>query len=179
VRVEVCGDPATALDDWVRLYGLLVDRHTIRGIAAFSRGAFALQLRAPGIVVMRASSAGETVGMLLWYVHDSIGYYHLGACTAAGYRLGASFALFDLALEYFAERGVDWLDLGGGAGPDVSEADGLVRFKRGWASGVRIAYLCGRVFDRQRYEELIDATDTRAFVDRYFPAYRAGELRGG
>src|SRR5262245_30274429 len=59
VRVAACADPATALDDWVRLYGVLTERHAISGIAAFSRDAFAQQLRTPGIVVLRAEAAGE------------------------------------------------------------------------------------------------------------------------
>ena len=177
VRVEVCADPVAALDEWVRLYGLLTRRHAIRGLAAFSAEAFALQLRTPGVVVLRAEAEGETVGMLLWYLRGDLAYYHLGAYTTKGYDSGASFALFHHALEYFAARGIRLLDLGGAAGTRVSKDDGLARFKRGWANAVRVAYLCGRVFDRDRYEELIDVTNTRSFEEHYFPAYRARERR--
>lgn len=173
VRVERA-DPEKALDDWMHLYGCLVERHAIRGMAAFSREAFATQLRIPGIVVLRAVDGSATVGMLLWYLRDDIGYYHLGAYIARGYELGASFALFDYALDYFPTAGIRWLDLGAGAG--AGGAGGLARFKRGWANTVRTAYLCGRVFDPERYGQLVTTTGTRSFAGQYFPAYRAGAL---
>ena len=177
VRVETCADPAEVLDEWVGLYAALVERHAIRGTAAFSREAFALQLRTPGIVALRALRGTETAGILLWYAADDIAYYHLGAYTREGYALRASYALFDYALDYFAGRGTRWLGLGGGAGGSVSESDGLTRFKRGWTNAVRTVYLCGRVFDRDQYERLVAATQTRAHGARYFPLYRAGDTR--
>ena len=74
------------------------------------------------------------------------------------------------ALEHYARLGLEWAHLGAGAGAALSEADGLSRFKAGWASETRTAYLCGRVFDRRRYTDLAGAAPTT-----YFPAYRAGE----
>ena len=174
VGVEECAAPAAHLDDWVALYRVLTERHGIEGPAAFSRESFARQLRVPGVAAFRAVRDGETVGMLLWYVQGERAYYHLGAYSPRGYELRASFALFSRSIEEFARRGLRWLDLGGGAGVGGAAA-GLSRFKEGWATGVRMAYFCGRIFDRARYEEIVRARGVPP--TRYFPAYRLGEFR--
>jgi len=175
VTVDVCPEPTALLEDWVELYGALIQRHNIRGIAAFSRDSFARQMEVPGLVALRACVQGTTVGMLLWYVMDAVGYYHLGAYSDLGYRSCASFALFWCALEYFAGIGVSWLNLGAGAGVRATENDGLSRFKKGWSTGTRVAYLCGRVFDRAAYDELV-SRQRRLPEGSYFPLYRYGEF---
>lgn len=174
VRVERCDIPSAYLEDWVRLYTVLMQRHQISGIRAFSRNSFATQLETPGIVCFRAVRDGETVGMVLWYVQNSAAYYHLGAYTEHGYELRASFALFRAALDYFAGCGLKYGNLGAGAGVGNAADDGLSRFKRGWSTTVRTAYLCGRIFDRQKYDDLVR---TRGVGHAgYFPAYRRGEF---
>jgi len=174
VTVDVCSEPLTLLDDWTALYDVLIQRHQIRGITAFSRASFGRQLHVPGLVALRARTGGETVGILLWYVTGNVAYYHLGAYSDAGYDACASFALFWFALEYFADLGVGWLALGAGAGIQGTEDDGLSRFKRGWSTDTRVAYLCGRIFDRAAYQALVrqrmDLPETG-----YFPLYRYGE----
>lgn len=173
VQVAKCDNPADVLDDWNALYRVLIERHNIAGIAAFSRAAFARQLSVPGMVVIRAVQDGETVGMLLWYEQDNRAYYHLGAYSRLGYELGASFALFDYSIRYFAQQDFDWLNLGAGAGLGSSES-GLDRFKQGWSTGTRTAYFCGRVFNPRRYQEVIRARNVP--TTDYFPAYRRGEF---
>ena len=175
MTVDWVEDPAGFAAEWWGLYQVLTARHGIRGMSAFSPASFARQLRVPGIAVLRASRGSELLGATLWYRHGEVAYYHLGAYADAGYELRASFALFSRALESFAAAGVRWLDLGGGAGARVATAeDGLARFKEGWATGSRTAYLCGRVFDIETYRRLASAHHTAA--DGYFPAYRAGEF---
>lgn len=174
VSVEVCPHPPEFLEEWTRLYQTLIQRHHIKGIAAFSRGAFRIQLQVPGIRAFRASLDGKTVGMLLWYVQGEVAYYHLGAFDSTGYRLGASFALFWFAMQYFKQSGVRWLDIGAVPGVNQDASSGLRRFKRGWATGTRPAYFCGLTLDPAKYEKIvrekcIGATD-------YFPAYRWGEF---
>lgn len=174
VEVEVCADPAALLDGWHALYENLIRRHGIKGIAAFSRGSFSNQLRVPGITALRAMQGRETVGMTLWYRRQDVAYYHLGAYSEGGYRLGASFAIFWTALAHFAESGIAWLNLGAGAGLDGSGTDGLSRFKRGWSTGTRTAYFCGRILSPDRYQAAIVATS--APTTDFFPAYRYGEF---
>ena len=175
VLVERCGQPARYLDEWIDLYTNLIRRHQIAGIAAFSRDSFAKQLCVPGIVAFRARHEGITVGMLLWYIQGNVGYYHLGAYSEHGYELRVSFALFSFALEHFACNGLRWLNLGAGAGIKGDNTDGLSRFKRGWATGTRTVYFCGRIYNHARYAEIVKATGLGTTT--YFPAYRGGEIR--
>lgn len=174
VIVEECRNPSEFLDEWAALYTGLIEKHGITGLTAFSRQTFAKQLSVPGIVAFRASHGGMTIGMLLWYVQGDVAYYHLGAYSKRGYELLASFALFIRAMEEFARRGLRWLDLGAGPGLDKGATDGLSRFKRGWSNETRMAYLCGRIFDRARYEQIASAK--RIGDTNYFPAYRQGEF---
>ncbi|MCX6901176.1 MAG: GNAT family N-acetyltransferase [Verrucomicrobia bacterium] len=175
VKVEHCENPSDWLGDWVRLYDTLIERHEIAGISRFSPASFEKQFSVPGLTVLRAVLENQTVGMLLWFTHDEVGYYHLGAYSDLGYNARASFALFAFALEFFASRGVRWLNLGGGAGGSGPASSGLARFKQGWSSGSRPACFCGRILDRKRYDELTKAKS--AAGTKYFPAYRQGEFR--
>jgi hypothetical protein len=174
IRVEHCEEPERFADDWTDLYAALVQRHSITGLAAFSRESFLRQLRVPGVVAFRAIDREKTVGMLLWYVQGRVGYYHLGASSPEGYNLRASFALFWFAVEYFAATGNRWLDLGAGAGVKANGTDGLSRFKRGWCTGTRTAYFCGRVLNPAVYTKVAKAR--RISGTDYFPAYRKGEF---
>jgi hypothetical protein len=173
VRIEECADPVSYLDDWMVLYQTLVKRHTVTGMAAFSRESLAGQLSVPGTVAFRALHHDATVGMLLWCGQGNRSYYHLGAYSPLGYELGASFALFDYSIKYFAEREFRWLNLGAEAGAAGGDS-GLRRFKQGWSTGTRTVYFCGRVFDRTKYEEIILAKGVPP--TNYFPAYRLGEF---
>jgi hypothetical protein len=83
--------------------------------------------------------------------------------------------VFASAREYFSQHGCRFLNLGAGAGLGPS-ADGLSRFKQGWSTSTRTAYLCGRVLDRDAYDRLV--RDSHRGGSDYFPAYRAGEFGG-
>jgi hypothetical protein len=174
LTVQKCEDDDVMryLDDWNSLYKVLIERHQVTGIRAFSRESFTKQLAVPGLVAFRAVCDEITVGMLLWYVHGDVAYYHLGAFSDYGYKTHASFALFWRAIEHFAAGGYRWLDLGAGVGTNGGSNDGLTRFKEGWSTGTRTAYFCGRILDRAIYNELgREKADTS-----YFPAYRMGEF---
>jgi hypothetical protein len=94
----------------------------------------------------------------------------LAAYSDVGYQLKASYALFWHALEWLAER-VSLVSLGGAAGISVETQDGLARFKQGWATETRLAYLCGRVLHPERYAALAPSQPTD-----FFPAYRQGVI---
>lgn len=162
----------TLLDEWIGLYYNLISRHNIRGISAFSPDSFATQFRVPGLEIFRAEHEGVCAGMILWYVQGDVAYYHLGAYSPKGYELKASFALFWESIEYFRERGIRCLSLGAGAGMQQKD-DGLTRFKSGWATGTRTAYLCGRICNPEMYNTLIHKSGVAGSA--YFPAYREGE----
>jgi len=176
IQVRLVDDPKTCLDDWVRLYQILIDRHHLRGIKAFSKTAFAAQFDVPGLVAFRASRNGKTIGMHLWYLQSGVAYSHLSAFDQEGYSLRAAYALHWSAIEEFKRncaRELRWLDLGAGAGSKGDQSDGLSIFKRGWASGEKVKYFCSSVLDQKSYESL---TATNRIDSDYFPLYRAGEL---
>ena len=92
---------------------------------------------------------------------------HLAAFDKVGYELRASYATKWSAIDYFSER-VTWIDLGGGI--DRSSDDGLARFKRGWCTETRMAWLCGRVLQPAVYTAL--SWSRTLSGDPYFPRYR-------
>ncbi len=173
VSVETCGEPLKFLDDWVELYAHLIARHQLKGVKAFSRNAFAQQLRIPGMVMLRATHQGIPVGAHLWYMQGEVAYSHLAAVNAVGYEVMASYALYWSALERF-DGEVRWLNFGAGAGLGGEAIEGLTRFKRGWTSETRTSYFCGRIFDHKRYSEVVAMRGIGA--NNYFPAYRKGEF---
>lgn len=172
--IERTTEPTIWTPEWVDLYGHLIARHGITGISAFSPRCLAKQLAVPGVHAFRASQNSTVVGMVLWYVRGNIGYYHLGAYSPLGYELRASFPLFWSAIEYFADSGLHWLNLGAGAGASNDGQDGLTSFKRGWSSGTKTAYLCGHIFDQHTYNKLLTCLPMKG--TNYFPAYRLGEF---
>ena len=175
LSIELCEDATLFADEWTHLYAGLVKRHNIHGLTAFSATSFRTQLAVPGMSMFRATDGDETVGMTLWYAGRKRAYYHLGAYSEAGYQLHASFGLFWRAIEHFSSQGLQWLNLGADAGlSGNSQESGLSRFKRGWATGTRTAFFCGKVFDQQSYTEAIRLSQAPA--SEYFPAYRMGEF---
>lgn len=174
MQVNECTTDTDLAQEWTSLYSNLIARHQISGIAAFSKESFVKQLRVPGLTAFRAVRDELTLGMVLWYVQENRAYYHLAAYSAAGYERRASFALFDHSIEYFAKHGVEWLSLGAGAGSSATTESGLNRFKQGWSTGTRTAYFCGRVFDPDKYQELVRIRNPG--TTSYFPAYRVGEF---
>jgi hypothetical protein len=173
IFVDTC-DAAASIPEWRGLYANLVERHDISGIARFSDSSFALQSKVPGALMLRAIHEGRTVGMTWWFISGGVGYYHLGAYSDAGYELRASFALFWRAIELFRADGLRCLDLGAGAGLANDAQDGLSRFKKGWSTDTRTAYLCGRILDQPRYAEIVKVKGVAP--TNYFPAYRKGEF---
>lgn len=173
LEIERPARPADLLDEWTALYGVLVERKGLRGIQAFSRDAFAMQLELPGTVMLVARLGGELVGADWYYVNGPVAYGHLAAFTPEGYRVNASYALQWRAIELLAELGVRWLDIGGAPGVAEQSDDGLRRFKKGWSTHTRPTYLATRVLDRRRYDELLRGAGG---ANGYFPAYRAMEL---
>lgn len=166
-------DPPAFLDVWMDLHRHLIVKHDIRGVAAFSRAAFADQLATPGIVVLFASDREGPVAALLCYGQGDVAYAHILGCSSAGYRQGALYALIWSAIETFSSS-ARWLDLMGVPGGQDAGNEGIRQFKRGWTRETRTAWLCGRILHRARYVELVNATATSGA--RYFPAYRDGEM---
>ncbi len=174
VQVDVCRHPASFLDVWTDLYDGLVARKNLDGIKAFSPAAFAQHLRVPGTLMLVARLDGIVVGADWYYRAGEVAYAHLAAFTSDGYAVGASYALQWRAIEILKAYGARWLTLGAGAGPEPSPDDGLEWFKAGWASATAETQIAARVFDRDRYADLV--AQAGAQLTNYFPGYRVDEL---
>jgi len=176
VGVQRCSDPGAELGIWCDLYAGLKRRHAISALADFPRHSFAQQLDAPGLVMLKATDGTQTVAMQLWFMQGETAYFHLGASSDDGYRLSAAFALMWSALHELQRAGARWATLGGAPGARASgDADGLARFKQGWATRVHPAYLCGFISDRPAYDDLIRGIGSSSF----FPAYRSAPATQG
>lgn len=176
-RVEYCECPGDYLDEWAGFYDALIIRHGLRGIKAFSRNAFAKQLAVPGVIMLRVIADGAPVGAHLWYRQGDVAYSHLMAINGTGYGIGAAYALYWTAIEFFRRQfsgQIRWLNLGAGAGMAGDANDGLSKFKKGWSNAVRPAYFCGRILDREAYSDIVGSRELPE--TGYFPAYRHGEL---
>ena len=166
-------DPPAFLDVWMDLHSNLIVKHDIRGVAAFSRAAFAEQLATPGIVLLYATGPEGPVAAMLCYGQGEVAYAHILGCTKAGYQRGALYAVVWSAIETFSGSS-RWLDLMGVPGGQDAGSEGIRQFKRGWTRETRTAWLCGRILEPSRYTQLVKTTATSP--SRYFPAYRAGEM---
>ena len=179
VRVDICEQPQDFIEEWQMCFSNLVQRHGLQGIKAFSRRAFEIQLRIPGLVMFRATekASGKALGHDLWYHQGDIAYAHLAAFDEKGYSLRAGYATKWHVLEYFRGR-VSFLDFGGVAGVNRVErpASGLGHFKSGWATGRKPNYFCGKILDTSAYAEL-SQTQAEPQPASYFPAYRLGEFQ--
>ena len=170
LTLEVCDSPIEYLESWNTLFDHAVRRFEIGGIRAFSRRAFEYQLAIPGTTMWIVRRGEEIVAASLTMIHGDVAHAHLLAATPEGRKLGASYVIYAGNIRHLAER-ARWIDWGGVAGP-VDADTGLAAFKRGWSTGLRPAYFCGRIMDRARYAALANGA---AAADSYFPAYRAAD----
>lgn len=168
------GPPLDHFEEWASLYAGLADRKSFGGVARYDREAHLAQLGIRGAVGFRAYLNDELVGMSVWYPDERDTYCHFAAASPVGYGNSAMFGLHWSALQYFETQGLSAVSIGSGRGIVEDDNDGLSRFKRGWATRTATAYLVGRIFDRDRYEELRRRTGIEG--DDYFPIYRKGEF---
>jgi len=170
---SVCEHPTDHLETWTRLYGHLIERHAVTGLARFSRDAFAKQLALPGVMLVQAADdTGDLLGMQLWFTDGEKAWHHLSGYSPAGYgHGGVSYGLMGFALAELSARGVTVANLGAGAGLSADQDDGLSRFKQGWATHTRDAWLCGAVLDPHLNNILSGAHRTD-----FFPVYRDPRL---
>lgn len=155
------------MQPWLDLYRTLVRRRGVKGLADFSDGYFTKLAKLDGLLATAALHEDEIVGMHLWLIHGKWVYSHLGASSESGYRMGASYALYDDVINRF--YGSHSIDFGGVAGTTDNVQDGLARFKRGFANTNAPSYLCGKILDVDAYRALCVSCGE---VQGFFPAYR-------
>lgn len=173
LEVSLTIAPEIDLDQWIRLYDCLIERHQIRGLRTFSRQSFAYQLKIPKTHCFWAIHNSECVGANLYYIQGDVAYAHLSAFTEDGYSLGAPYALKWIAIQHLMKI-VRWINFGGGTNEQNIETDGLDLFKRGWSSKVGRSFFCGKINDQTKYQEAVKMSDVHQ--TNWFPAYRDGEF---
>lgn len=173
IQIEPHHNPPEFAEEWSNLYKTIVNRYSIHGIRAFSLDAFRRQLEVPGVDVLIARNDDQIIGAQIYYIQDNVAHCHLGAVTERGYELGAFYAMDYQSFTHFSGRVVK-VDLGGGAGVEISESDGLSRYKGGWASIMPPVWFCGKIMNKKKYNELVKAHNQEH--SPYFPAYRTGEF---
>jgi len=174
VEVQLVQQASDFAAEWADLYAILVARHGVSGLRAFSRASLALQLTVPGCHYFRALQDGVTVGAFVCYLDRGVAYAHLISTTPKGQELMTQYALYWEAIEHFRNR-ARWFVLGSTPGAvDAVGSTGLAFFKAGWATATCKAYFFGRILNRSRYNDLCtlhgdDGVST-------FPAYRNSEF---
>lgn len=167
--VTVC--PASGADgeDFWRIYEHTIGRHDVTSIAAFSQNALVAQLATPGAFLVKAIQNDEITGLMLAYQNNMIISLHLIGVTALGRQNFANYALIQAALDWADKQGAHYVNLGGVAGNQNDETNGLALFKRGFTKDSRWTYLCGQVLNQPNYDRLSGS----AVGTGFFPAYRA------
>jgi hypothetical protein len=122
-----------------------------------------------GVAAIGGFSESRLVSCHIWVCHGGHAMSHLVASNDTGYAIGAAYAVNDASIELLSECEV--LNFGGAPGAQDGDADGLVRFKRGFANTTAPAYLCGKVLDAETYTTLSRQAGG-PIQSGYFPAYR-------
>jgi hypothetical protein len=159
---------AEHLPDWTGLYDQLIARHHLTGLHTFPAGHHRALADLPGLRAFGAFIDGILVSAHLFVTHAGQATSHLAASSSEGYAAGAAYAVNDLALERLTD--CETVNFGGGAGAGAGDdsADGLSRFKAGFANTRRTVWLCGAILDAAAYEALSAGRQDSGF----FPAYR-------
>ena len=174
MEIEICHEPIRYLHEWIKLYENLKNKHNIKGISAFSPKSFAIQFQIPGTILVIAKRNGEFLGANIVIVQDDVAYGHLAAFSSEGYRKKASYGIKWIIINYLRGNGIKYYDLGGTAGIHEKLDNGLAKYKAGWSNDRRTVYLCGRIFDDEKYKLICHLRQINE--GDYFPLYRKGEF---
>ena len=168
VKLQAGPAQASDLDDWARLYEMLIARKSIEDLRKFDRESFRHQLSVPGAHLVSAWEQGEMLGADLYYQDRGRVFAHLSAYSDKGYAQSVSYPMMLHAIEYFRDKS-EFINLGG----VPAGASGLLEFKAGWTRVTRPSHLCGKVLNPARYAELCKGLAETA----YFPAYRQNDFK--
>jgi hypothetical protein len=173
ITIDIPLNPEALANDWHKLHSEMASRRRLTGITALSTSALERLFRVPGLIVLRATHNGETVGMHVVFLNRDTVYCHFAAYSALGYTLGASTALYVCDIEHFSGK-ARWIDWGGVPGGGEQPSGSLTYYKQAFASDQRTVYLCGKIFDKIAYHGLLRPLHQTTVP--YFPAYRSGEF---
>ncbi|MFT3733884.1 MAG: hypothetical protein QM776_02460 [Rhodocyclaceae bacterium] len=156
------------MEEWLALYAQLGERHALSSLHRFPRTHFEMLATSDQFVSIGAfNTRDELLAAHIWAGDKGFWHSHLAASSAEGYACAAAYAVNDASIRYFS--GECLVNLGGGAGHTEQSDDGLAMFKKGFANGTALSYLCCAVLDAKRYNALSGEHPAGSF----FPAYRA------
>lgn len=173
LEIEVIEDPDSFLEDWLRLHSHLVHRHNIRGIRRMSREVFKRQFEIPGMVMIVAKRRGVPVAAMMNFIQGDCAQGHILGCTPGGYASSALYGILWHSFEVLGEK-VQYYNLMGVPGEGTNSGENIQYFKSGWTSETRTSYLCGRIINHEKYNELSELKGKQQAS--YFPKYRQGEF---
>lgn len=149
---ELCDE--NGLATFVHLY-----RETMRRVGAgaqysFSDAYFAAlrEELGDGVRVLAVRRGAQVAAAALFLLYRDRMHYHLAANAADERRGGAGNLLLHEAISWGAAHGYTRLHLGGGVSARAN--DPLFRFKRSISTLTRPAFVGGRVYDAEAYDEL-------------------------
>ena len=159
------------LTAWKALYADLISRHAIGERQQFSDAYMEMLADSPDVTPIGAFVDEELVSAHLWVTGEDGVHSHLAASNPAGYRCGASYAVYDHAISHFTNHTL--IDLGGVASAEDATSSGLARFKKGFANAERTNFIVGLVGQPAVYHELCEERSDSPTDPAYFPAYRS------
>ena len=59
--------------------------------------------------MFRATEAGFTIGLQLWFIQGRVAYNHLAATAERGYQVCASYALYWTAIRGWFQEWIGWI----------------------------------------------------------------------
>lgn len=170
-RAERSG--ATLVEDLGLLAGAVVELHpqTMRRVGAssvydFSSATLESWTAYSGSLALGARLEEKIEAVTLFVVRGPRAEFLLNGSTDSGRELAAW--LFAEAIPRLRERGVEWLNLGGGIRP----GDGVAQFKQRFRPEARPLRRVRQIYDESRYAELCARAGVGLDSD-WFPAYRS------
>lgn len=159
------------LHEWILIYQVLIQKHNIKGVQYFSPQYFKSIANLDNLYTVAAFRNNELISAHIWIAHQDKVYSHLAASNDTGYETCASYLIYDYSINYFRDKGFSSLDLGSGAGLENANS-GLTFFKQGFANDKRWSFICGKILDCLKYNQLSGLIKNSG---EYFPAYRFKE----
>jgi hypothetical protein len=164
LNVTVAPNPSSFYFFMDAVYGILREKHGIKGITNYNKEQIAKLLSVPGTYLFVTSAEGYIVNYCLFYAMDNDIYYHIGTSTARGYELQSNFQVIHEACLFFKQLGFNRLLLG--AVPDGG-GDGLKRFKSGFATKTVNNYILKTIINSEIYAKLSENKPDNGFFPRY------------
>jgi hypothetical protein len=165
---ELVDDGPEVRSAFVDLYPETMSRVGASNTYRFSRETMMALLSLPGTLVVGARRNNAIEAVSAFCATEFIADYSFNASTDEGRQHSAAIIL--RAVELLVDRGIPFLNLGGGA----REGDGLAQFKRRFGGARYPLHSLKQIFDPARYEDLCQKVGViPGALHPYFPAYRA------